>query len=142
MKKIYLIIVLLIFPLILQSQAAAGKTCIWTGSIDGTWETPGNWETGTCDDASGNASYPASNTVKVKFDGSETTNNRTLTISNSISIQQIIFGGSGSDQNWIFNGSDNTIKLTFDSAGTSQSIRMNRGNVTATFNIDIDVHNI
>ena len=139
MKKLYLIIVLLIFPLILQSQAASGKTCIWTGSTDGTWETPGNWETGTCDDASGNASYPASNTVKVKFDGSETTNNRTLTINNSISIQQIIFGGSGSDQDWIFNGSDNTITLTFDSAGTSQSIRMNRGNVTATFNIDIDV---
>ena len=138
MKKIVLFIVIFAFPILLHSQAAANSTCIWEGSVDGTWETPANWELGTCDDSGGNASYPASNDVKVKFDGSETTSNRTLTINNSISLGQIIFGGSADNQSWIFSGSDLTKVLTFD--GTlSQAIRINRNNVTVTFNINVDI---
>ena len=85
------------------------STCIWQGGSDTNWETPGNWEAGTCNDSSGNASYPATNDVIVKFDGSEADTgdtNRTITINNNIALNQIIFGGSGSNQNWTFTGSD------------------------------------
>ena len=141
MKKIVLFIAIFAFPLLLNSQAASGSTCIWEGGVDGNWETPGNWEAGTCNDGSGNASYPATNNVIVKFDGSEADTgdaNRTITISNNIALNQIIFGGGGSDQNWIFSGSDLLKTITLNGA-KSQPIRMNRGNVSITFNINVTV---
>ena len=118
MKKIVFFIAIFAFPILLHSQAASGSTCIWEGGEDANWETPGNWEAGTCNDGSGNASYPATNDVIVKFDGSEGSggtndSNRTITINNHIALNQIIFGGGGSDQNWIFSGSDLLKTITF-----------------------------
>ena len=63
MKKIVFFIAIFAFPFLLHSQAASGSTCIWEGGEDTNWETPGNWEAGTCNDSSGNASYPATNDV-------------------------------------------------------------------------------
>ena len=83
MKKIVFFIAIFAFPFLLHSQAASGSTCIWEGGDDANWETPGNWEAGTCNDGSGNASYPATNDVTVKFDGSEADTgdtNRTITL--------------------------------------------------------------
>ena len=117
MKKIVLFIAIFLYPFLLHSQAASGSTCIWQGGVDANWETPGNWEAGTCNDGSGNASYPATNDVIVKFDGSEADTgdtNRTITINNNIALNQIIFGGGGSNQNWIFSGSDLFKTITFD----------------------------
>ena len=141
MKKIVFLIAIFAFPILLHSQAASGETCIWQGGAGGDWETPGNWEAGTCNDSSGNASYPATNDVIVKFDGSEDATgdaNRTITINNNIALNQIIFGGGGSDQNWIFSGSDLLKTITFNGS-KSQPIRMNRGYVSATFNINVTV---
>ena len=51
-----------------------------------------------------------------------------LPLINNIALNQIIFGGSGSNQNWIFSGSDLFKTITFD--GTkSQPVRMNNSNV-------------
>ena len=141
MKKIVFFIAIFTFPILLHSQAASGSTCIWQGGSGTNWETPGNWEADTCNDGNGNASYPATNDVIVKFDGSEADTgdtNRTITISNNIKLNQIIFGGSGSNQNWIFSGSDLFKTIEFDGA-KSQPIRMNRGYVSATFNINVTV---
>ena len=139
MKKSIIFFTIFLFPFLLHSQAASGSTCIWQGGSDTNWETPGNWE--SCNDSGGSASYPATNDVIVKFDGSEADNtdtNRTINISTNIALNQIIFGGSGSDQNWIFQGSDLLKTITFSGA-KSQPIRMNRGNVSATFNINVTV---
>ena len=139
MKKIVFFIAIFAFPILLHSQAASGSTCIWQGGSDTNWETPANWE--SCNDSGGSASYPATNDVSVKFDGSEADNsdtNRTINISTNIAINQIIFGGGGSDQNWIFQGSDLLKTITFSGA-KSQPIRMNRGNVSVTFNINVTV---
>ena len=83
MKKIVLLIAIFLFPFLLHSQAASDSICIWQGGVDGNWETPGNWEAGSCNDSGGSASYPATNDVTAKFDGSEADTGdagRTITI--------------------------------------------------------------
>ncbi len=139
MKKSIIFFAIFLFPFLLHSQAASNSTCIWQGGSDNNWETPANWE--SCNDSGGSASYPATNDVIVKFDGSEADNadtNRTINISTSIALNQIVFGGGGSDQNWIFQGSDLLKTITFSGA-KSQPIRMNRQNVSVTFNINVTV---
>ncbi len=141
MKKSIIIFAIFLFPFLLHSQAASGSTCIWEGGVDGNWETPGNWETGTCNDGSGNASYPATNDVSVKFDGSEAATgdaNRTITINNSIALNQIIFSTGSNNQNWTFTGSDLFKIITLNGA-KSQPVRMNNSNISITFNINVTV---
>ena len=141
MKKTIIIFAIFLFPIVLHSQAASGETCIWQGGAGGDWETPGNWEAGTCNDSSGNASYPATNDVIVKFDGSEADNgdtNRTITINNNIALNQIIFSTGSNNQNWTFVGSDIFKTITFNGA-KSQPVRMNNSNISITFNINVTV---
>ena len=68
--------------------------------------------------SSGNASYPATNDVSVKkFDGSKRTTgdtNRTITISNNIALNQIIFGPQEVIKTGYFTGSDLFKTITFD----------------------------
>ena len=123
-----------------NSQATSG-TCIWEGGVDGNWETPGNWETGTCLDGSNNDSYPNGNDVIVKFDGSEddtSDTNRTITISNDITIKQLVIGGGGSNNNWIFSGS-NLFKTLTITGSKSQVLRFNRGFASFTFNVNVTI---
>ena len=139
MKKILLFITVLSIPMIVQSQATSG-TCIWQGGTDTNWETPGNWES-TCVDAGNVPSYPNGNDVIVKFDASEgdtSDTNRTITISNDITIKQLVIGGGGSDNNWIFSGSNLLKTLTF-TGSKSQVLRFNRGNASFTFNINVTI---
>ena len=132
MKKSIIIFAIFLFPFLLHSQAASDSICIWQGGVDGNWETPGNWEAGTCNDSGGSASYPATNDVTAKFDGSESDTGdagRTITLNNNIALSQIIFSTGSNNQNWTFTGSDLTKTITFD--GTkSQSVRMNNSNIS------------
>ena len=150
MKKSIIIFAIFLFPfllyipkLLVEHGTPMAQSLVY-GKVEAIQigETPGNWEANTCNDSSGNASYPATNTVSVKFDGSETDTGdtgRTITINNNIALNQLIFSSGSKSELDFFTGSDLFKTITFD--GTkSQPVRMNNSNISITFNINVTVN--